>query len=114
MGESSASGSESQAARRLADLEKRINKAVALIGELREKNYDLSGEVAALKHQLESQPARSGSDDDEEPSRDNEEDGRLEGEVVELRQQVEALEEERAAIRSRVQQVLERVEKLDQ
>jgi len=48
---------ERRASTRVAELEDKIQRATALIGELRETNYSLSGELAELRRALESRPA---------------------------------------------------------
>ncbi len=88
----------------LTKLEGKIQQAAALIGELRETNYSLNGEVAELRRELQS--LSEGRAPDVSP--DGSEDGRG-GSDAELN----ALRKERKTIRSKVALLLERIEKLE-
>ena len=87
---------EGQASTRVAELREKIQQAAELIGELRETNYSLSGEVAELRRELESRP--------DDPSGDGDGASRAE---------LHALREERKTIRKKVALLLERIEKLE-
>ncbi len=85
-----------QALARVAELKAKIQQASQLIGELREKNYSLSGELAELRRELQS------------PSEHDSEDGGGASQA-----ELDALRKERKAIRSKVVLLLERIEKLE-
>lgn len=95
---------ERRASTRIAELKNKIQQATELIGELRETNYSLSGEVAELKRELESRPERDARDSSAEaaPKAD-----------VELSAEVKALRDQRKTIRKKVATLLERIEKLE-
>jgi len=84
----------------LAKLEDKIQQAAELIGELRETNYSLSGEVAELRRELQSLSeggARAVSEDGGGASQ----------------AELDALRKERKTIRSKIVLLLERIEKLE-
>ncbi len=81
---------------RVAELKAKIQQASQLIGELRETNYSLSGEVAELRRELQS-PSETDSQDGG---------GASEAELV-------ALRKERKAVRNKVALLLERIEKIE-
>ena len=83
----------------LAKLEDKIQQAAALIGELRETNNSLSGEVAELRRELQSlsEDASPGSEDGGGATHE----------------ELDALRKERKTIRSKVALLLERIEKLE-
>ena len=92
---------DSQASTRVAELKDKIEKATELIGELRETNYSLTGEVAELRREIEALSSGGtrgdgSSDDDNKHLRE-----------------LEALREERKTIRRKVALLLERIEKLE-
>ena len=98
---------EGRASSRVAELTKlegKIQQAAALIGELRETNYSLNGEVAELRRELqslsESRPPGVSPDGSEDGS------GQSQAEL-------DALRKERKTIRSKVALLLERIEKLE-
>ena len=98
---------EGRASSRVAELTKlegKIQQAAALIGELRETNYSLNGEVAELRRELQSRSEGRAP----EVSRDGSEDGGGASDV-----ELEALRKERKTIRSKVALLLERIEKLE-
>lgn len=84
----------------LAKLEDKIQQAAELIGELRETNYSLSGEVAELRREVQSLSeggARAVSEDGGGASQ----------------AELDALRKERKTIRSKIVLLLERIEKLE-
>ena len=83
--------------RRLKALKGRVEQATALIGQLRESNYSLKSEVTELKRQVELLSA--GGESSTAPSEDT-------GELA-------ALHEERKKIRTKVEQLLARIGKLE-
>lgn len=89
---------------RLAELRDRVERATKLIAELREANYSLSAELADLQRKLAAAPApapaATGPSAPPTPS----------GEVHEELQQ---LRDERKIIRAKVQNLLERIERID-
>jgi chromosome segregation ATPase len=93
---------------RFADLKNKIQQATQLIGELRETNYSLSGEVAALKRELESRPER----DVDAEAGSAELASKVEADA-DVSAELEALRNQRKAIRKKVEMLLERIEKLE-
>lgn len=91
---------------RIAELEDKIEQATALIGELRETNYTLSGELAELRRELESRPASEGEATSSGSDGDGDADVAHQGEL-------DALRKERKTIRSKVARLLEKIEKLE-
>jgi len=81
---------------RVAELKAKIQQASQLIGELRETNYSLSGEVAELRRELQS------------PSENDSQDGSGAPEA-----ELDALRKERKAVRNKVALLLERIEKIE-
>lgn len=86
--------------RRLKALKGRVEQASALIEKLRESNYSLKSEVTELKRQLAS---LSSGVPVAAPSEDT---AALQGELA-------ALHEERQKIRTKVEQLLDRIGKLE-
>ena len=84
----------------LAKLEDKIQQAAELIGELRETNYSLSGEVAELRRELQSLSEGGARADSEDGG------GASQAEL-------DALRKERKTIRSKIVLLLERIEKLE-
>lgn len=72
-----------------------MGRATRLIGELRDSNYELTGEVATLKRKLEALEGARG------PERSRPE------------ETIAVLRDERQAIRSRVKALLERIEEIE-
>jgi chromosome segregation ATPase len=93
---------ERQASTRVAELKDKIEQATELIGELRETNYSLSGEVAELRRELEAVSASGAHETSSEASDDGE-----------CRAELEALRKERKTIREKVALLIERIEKLE-
>jgi len=87
---------QSRALARVAELKAKIQQASDLIGELREKNYSLSGELAELRRELQS------------PSEHDSEDGGGASQA-----ELDALRKERKAIRKKVALLLDRIEKIE-
>ena len=83
--------------RRLKALKGRVEQATALIEQLRESNYSLKSEVTELKRQVELLSAGPA------PAEDT---AVLQGELA-------ALHEERKKIRKKVEQLLDRIGKLE-
>ena len=86
--------------RRLKALKGRVEQATALIEKLRESNDSLKGEITDLKRQVESLsagiPAPAPTED-----------------TAPLRIELATLHEERKKIRSKVEQLIERIGKLE-
>jgi len=95
---------EGQASTRVAELKNKIQKAAELIGELRETNYSLSGEVAELRRELESLSESGASTSSSEAFAHR---------GGEFQAELEALRKERKTIREKVALLLERIEKLE-
>ncbi len=87
--------------RRLKALKGRVEQATALIGQLRESNYSLKSEVTELKRQVALLSA--GGESSTSPSED----------TAELQGELAALHEERKKIRTKVEQLLARIGKLE-
>ena len=88
----------------LAKLEDKIQQATELIGELRETNDSLSGEVAELRRELTS--LSEGRAPDVTPDLTEDGGGGFHAEL-------DALRKERKTIRAKVVLLLERIEKLE-
>lgn len=86
--------------RRLKALKGRIEQASALIEKLRESNYSLESEVTELKRQVASHSSGVAV---AVPSED----------TAELQGELAALHEERKKIRTKVEQLLDRIGKLE-
>lgn len=93
-----------QASTRVAELKAKIQQATELIGELRESNYSLSGELAELRRELASRPEQN---DATASSSDGA------GGDAAANAELDALRDERKAIRAKVALLLERIEKLE-
>jgi uncharacterized coiled-coil DUF342 family protein len=94
------------AAGRLAELKDRVERATKLIAELREANYSLSAELADLQRKLAAAPAPPPAaaapalSPPQAPSR-------------EVHEELQQLRDERKIIRAKVQNLLERIERID-
>jgi FtsZ-binding cell division protein ZapB len=106
---------------RLAQLKEKVERATRLIAELRETNYALTGELSSLKHKVESLEERRHAADDE-PRRSRGEaqspppaahDHEAHAVAPGVHEELQMLRDERKIIRARVQNLLERIEKLD-
>jgi predicted nucleic acid-binding Zn-ribbon protein len=100
VGEKKASADDAQS--RLSELKDRVERATKLIAELREANYSLTGEIAELHRKLGAlpasvPPARSA------PSEPSEE----------VHEELQLLRDERKIIRAKVQNLLERIGRID-
>ena len=96
-----------RASSRVADLQDKIQQAAELIGDLRETNYSLSGEVAELRRELQSR-SEDASPDVSEAAPDV-----LKDKGGASHAELDALRKERKTIRSKVASLLERIEKLE-
>jgi hypothetical protein len=90
---------------RLAELRDRVERATKLIAELREANYALSGEIAELHRKLGAIPASApppapAASAPSAPS-------------AEVHEELQLLRDERKIIRAKVQNLLERIERID-
>lgn len=104
---------ERRASTRIAELEERIEQATALIGELRETNYSLSGELAELRRELESRPAPESEASSSGGTGDGDGDGDVDVDVGADQAELDALRKERKTIRTKVARLLEKIEKLE-
>jgi FtsZ-binding cell division protein ZapB len=102
---------QSDGAARLSKLRDRVHQATRLIGELRESNYALSGELAELKREVEalraaapSQAAATEETEDEESASES---------AVALQSELKTLHAERKLIREKVKSILERLDQLE-
>jgi FtsZ-binding cell division protein ZapB len=101
---------QSDGAARLSKLRDRVHQATRLIGELRESNYALSGELAELKREVQAlraavppHPADTEEAEDEEPASEN---------AAALQAELKTLHAERKLIREKVKSILERLDEL--
>jgi uncharacterized coiled-coil DUF342 family protein len=85
---------------RLAELRDRVERATKLIAELREANYSLSSELAELQRKLAAHPPSPPAAAAPAPSR-------------ELHEELQQLRDERKIIRAKVQNLLERIERIE-
>ena len=106
MGERKPTGNDASA--RLAELKDRVERATKLISELREANYSLSAELADLQRKLAERPSSAPSAPAPPPAPSPP--PAVDREVHEELQQ---LRDERKIIRAKVQNLLERIERLD-
>jgi uncharacterized coiled-coil DUF342 family protein len=97
VGEKKASADDAQS--RLSELRDRVERATKLIAELREANYSLTGEIAELHRKLGALPA-SLPPTPSAPS-------------AEVHEELQLLRDERKIIRAKVQNLLERIERID-
>ena len=97
MGEKKASADDTQS--RLSELKDRVERATKLIAELREANYSLTGEIAELHRKLGALPAIAPP----APSAPSKE----------VHEELQLLRDERKIIRAKVQNLLERIERID-
>jgi hypothetical protein len=90
---------------RLAELRDRVERATKLIAELREANYALSGEIAELHRKLGAIPASAPPPAPavSAPSAPS----------AEVHEELQLLRDERKIIRAKVQNLLERIERID-
>ena len=97
MGEKKPSADDAES--RLSELKDRVERATKLIAELREANYSLTGEIAELHRKLGALPA-SVPPIPSAPS-------------AEVHEELQLLRDERKIIRAKVQNLLERIERID-
>lgn len=108
---------------RLGELKEKVERATRLIAELRETNYALTGELASLKRKvegLEGQGARAdqGSLDSREKEAGISASAASspvppQGSGAGVHEELQMLRDERKIIRAKVQNLLERIDKLD-
>jgi hypothetical protein len=92
-----------QAPARIAELKNKIQQAAELIGELRETNYSLGGEIAELRRELADRPEADSAPAAPASASDTTSDNA----------ELEALRSQRQTIREKVALLLERIEKLE-
>ena len=101
-----------EGASRFDGLKGRVDRAAKLISELREANYSLTSELAALHRKVEALEAdRTG--DDSAPAPVAPAPGPPHSTDARVHEELQALRDERKIIRAKVQSLLERIEKLD-
>jgi len=108
VGEKKRSVDEAQS--RLAELRDRVERATKLIAELREANYSLTGEIAELHHKLGALPA---SAPPPAPSTSASGPSAPPAPSVEVHEELQLLRDERKIIRAKVQNLLERIERIE-
>ena len=105
MGDKKPSADDAQS--RLAELKDRVERATKLIAELREANYSLTGEITELHRKLGALPASaqtaSAASAPPAPSAPS----------AEVHEELQLLRDERKIIRAKVQNLLERIERID-
>jgi hypothetical protein len=106
---SQTAGREPDAASRLAELKDRVERATKLIAELREANYALKGELADLKRQVLSHEGGRSERSELTAASTAAAPALAAGGHEEL----QTLRDERKIIRAKVQNLLERIEKID-
>lgn len=94
---------------RLSELKDRVERATKLIAELREVNYSLTGEVAELHRKLGSLPSSPPLQPASAPAASS---GPSVA-SVEVHEELQLLRDERKIIRAKVQNLLERIERID-
>jgi uncharacterized coiled-coil DUF342 family protein len=92
---------------RLAELRDRVERATKLIAELREANYSLTGEIAELHRKLGALPASS------PPAAPPVSASGPSAPAAEVHEELQLLRDERKIIRAKVQNLLERIERID-
>jgi predicted nuclease with TOPRIM domain len=97
--------SESEAESRLAALRDRVERATKLIAELREANYSLTGEIAELHRKLGALPPTPPASPPTSVSSPAAPTG--------VHEELQLLRDERKIIRAKVQNLLERIERID-
>jgi chromosome segregation ATPase len=97
---------------RLGRLKERVERATRLIAELRNTNYALTGELLSLKQKVESLEERSAGSQDSRPRLSSSE-GAAAAIEPGVHEELQLLRDERKIIRAKVQNLLERIEKLD-
>lgn len=103
-------GRELDAASRLAELKDRVERATKLIAELREANYALKGELLDLKRQVGA--LEGGRPERAEPAAAS---TRSTASALSSggHEELQALRDERKIIRAKVQNLLERIERIE-
>lgn len=92
---------------RLAELKDRIERATKLIAELREANYSLTGEVAELQRKLGALPPAAAVPAASTPAPASA------PAPAALHEELQLLRDERKIIRAKVQNLLERIERIE-
>jgi hypothetical protein len=88
---------------RLAELKDRVERATKLIAKLREANYSLTGEIAELHRKLGALPPSAQAPAGPPSS----------GLSREVHEELQLLRDERKIIRAKVQNLLERIERIE-
>ena len=101
MGEKKASADD--ASSRLAELKDRVERTTKLIAELREANYSLTAEIAELHRKLGALPSAPAGPSPSAPVAAS----------AGLHEELQLLRDERKIIRAKVQNLLERIERID-
>jgi hypothetical protein len=107
VGERKPTGNDASA--RLAELKDRVERATKLISELREANYSLSAELADLQRKLAERPSSAPS----APAPPAPAPSPPLAVDREIHEELQQLRDERKIIRAKVQNLLERIERLD-
>jgi FtsZ-binding cell division protein ZapB len=105
-----------EGASRFHGLKGRVDRAAKLISELREANYSLTSELAALHRKVEALEADRTADESPPASAPREvapAPGPSPSTDARVHEELQALRDERKIIRAKVQSLLERIEKLD-
>ena len=103
MGEKKASADDPSS--RLAELKDRVERTTKLIAELREANYSLTAEIAELHRKLGALPPAPTGPSPSAPAPVAVPAG--------LHEELQLLRDERKIIRAKVQNLLERIERID-
>ena len=110
MGEKKASADDAQS--RLSELKDRVERATKLIAELREANYSLTGEIAELHRKLGALPPLPPGPPPLSPPIPAVPSAPP-GPSAEVHEELQLLRDERKIIRAKVQNLLERIERID-
>lgn len=105
MGEKKPSVDDAQS--RLAELRDRVERATKLIAELREANYSLTGEIAELHRKLGALPGSA------PPTAPPVSASGPSAPSAEVHEELQLLRDERKIIRAKVQNLLERIERIE-
>lgn len=96
---------------RFVELKGRVDRAAKLISELRETNYSLQSDLAALHRKLESLEGRREGGGSE--ARTAPPPPAVSSNDAGVHEELQTLRDERKIIRAKVQSLLERIEKLE-
>ncbi|MDQ2711361.1 MAG: hypothetical protein M3Y72_14810 [Acidobacteriota bacterium] len=95
----------------LADLEERITRAVQAIGNLRSENGRLHEQLKAAEEQLTA--SRAQVEETQALSTEfQKENGELEGKIVQLTQELDAMKGERKQVKTRIEKLLNQLDLL--